>query len=323
MDDKKIILCACGCGQPVNIYKGIPRKFIKYHCIPMKNKTHSIESRKKMSESSKGKIHSEETKIKIGKSSKGHIVTEEMKKSMSEKQKGEKNHNYGKKTSDEIKIKISNSGKGLKRSNETRKKISEARIGRKLSEETILKISKSAKGRDGLKGEKNPMYGKKGEKNPFYGKKHSEQTKNKLAEITKKHIALNGNPMLGGNHTFESRMKMSQTKKKNNNIDESNEKWNEFLTPTYNAIRNSYTYKEWKKNIFKRDNYTCKFCGDDKGGNLNAHHKKTFFYILQKNNINTLDDALICTELWDTDNGITLCTKCHKREHKKNRNSVL
>ena len=32
-------------------------------------------------------------------------------------------------------------------------------------------------------------------------------------------------------------------------------------------------YRLWRKQIFERDNYTCQCCGDNKGGNLNAHHK--------------------------------------------------
>ena len=65
------------------------------------------------------------------------------------------------------------------------------------------KVSNGNKGKEGLKGEKHPMYGKhhseetrkkiseatKGENNPFYGKHHTEETKKKISEAKTKHIA--------------------------------------------------------------------------------------------------------------------------------------
>lgn len=65
----------------------------------------------------------------------------------------------------------------------------------------------------------------------------------------------------------------------------------------------SREYKKWRNDVFKRDNFTCQSCGDNKGGNLNAHHIKSY-----KNN----------PELRTTlSNGITLCETCHIETHKK------
>lgn len=67
-------------------------------------------------------------------------------------------------------------------------------------------------------------------------------------------------------------------------------------------IRNSGDYSEWRKAVFNRDNYTCQKCGK-KGGKLNAHHIKPF--------------ARYPSLRLVIENGITLCTDCHKGEHKR------
>lgn len=56
-------------------------------------------------------------------------------------------------------------------------------------------------------------------------------------------------------------------------------------------------YREWKRNVFKRDNYTCQRCGAKK--NLEAHHVK------EKINFPELK--------YDVENGVTLCHECHKK----------
>lgn len=68
--------------------------------------------------------------------------------------------------------------------------------------------------------------------------------------------------------------------------------------------------------FFERDNYTCQKCGKI-GGKLNAHHKKLFSQILKDNNICNTGDAFNCDELWDIDNGITLCeVGCHNKNRR-------
>lgn len=78
-------------------------------------------------------------------------------------------------------------------------------------------------------------------------------------------------------------------------------------------IQSCYKSRDWRKNIFERDNYTCVLCGA-RGGKLNVdHYPKAFAYILDDYNIQSLDDALNCPELWDTNNGRTLCVDCHRK----------
>jgi len=66
---------------------------------------------------------------------------------------------------------------------------------------------------------------------------------------------------------------------------------------------NRVEYKEWRKAVYERDNYTCQLCGDNRGGNLNAHHKKSFKDFPELR--------------YDADNGITLCQTCHREMHRK------
>ena len=57
----------------------------------------------------------------------------------------------------------------------------------------------------------------------------------------------------------------------------------------------------WSKQVMERDNYICQVCGDNKGGNLNAHHL---------NGWNAFPE-----QRFDLDNGETLCEDCHKDFH--------
>lgn len=58
-------------------------------------------------------------------------------------------------------------------------------------------------------------------------------------------------------------------------------------------------YKLWREAVFKRDNYTCRFCKRPKGGNLQADHIKPF--------------AIYPELRLSIDNGRTLCGECHKK----------
>lgn len=84
-----------------------------------------------------------------------------------------------------------------------------------------------------------------------------------------------------------------------------------------NLIRGSGKYRNWRESIFDRDNYTCQICHRE-GGQLNAHHIKSFKDLTEKYNITDLDDAIKCRELWNMNNGITLCNHCHKWIHSIN-----
>ena len=55
-------------------------------------------------------------------------------------------------------------------------------------------------------------------------------------------------------------------------------------------------YKEWRKSVYERDNYTCLSCGNG-NGKLEANHILPWYKYKEVR--------------YETDNGITLCQSCH------------
>jgi 5-methylcytosine-specific restriction endonuclease McrA len=90
------------------------------------------------------------------------------------------------------------------------------------------------------------------------------------------------------------------------------------VTPLRKSIRTCKKYRAQRASIFKRDDYTCQICGE-RSGALNAHHVKRFGLICDENNIQSLEEALVCQELWDNNNLVTLCEKCHQDVHRGSR----
>lgn len=84
---------------------------------------------------------------------------------------------------------------------------------------------------------------------------------------------------------------------------ENHPNWNVNITEEERIIkRKTFKDKHWRNLVFERDSYTCKCCGDDKGGNLNAHHLDGYHWAVKdRHNI---------------ENGITLCEDCHINFHK-------
>jgi 5-methylcytosine-specific restriction endonuclease McrA len=72
-------------------------------------------------------------------------------------------------------------------------------------------------------------------------------------------------------------------------------------------IRLSKRYQEWRKEVFERDGYRCTKCYDARGGNLEAHHDIPLSVLYREKEMGNDVD------LYDTSNGITLCTDCHKK----------
>lgn len=91
------------------------------------------------------------------------------------------------------------------------------------------------------------------------------------------------------------------------------------VTPVKNLIRSQFLYREWRAKIYERDDYTCQVCGErSKAGKrkeIHAHHIKHLADIIREFEIKTIQDAQNCGELWEINNGITMCVDCHKMAH--------
>lgn len=76
-------------------------------------------------------------------------------------------------------------------------------------------------------------------------------------------------------------------------------------------IRNLDNNYRWRKEILRRDNYQCVLCGSKK--KLEVDHIKPLSFLIKKNKIVTVEQAMLCKEFWNTDNGRVLCRQCHKQ----------
>lgn len=81
------------------------------------------------------------------------------------------------------------------------------------------------------------------------------------------------------------------------NSGERNNKWKGGITPINQQIRTSAEYKQWRKHVFNRDDFTCQACGE-RGAGLHADHELPF--------------ALFPDLRFEILNGRTLCVPCHK-----------
>ena len=94
---------------------------------------------------------------------------------------------------------------------------------------------------------------------------------------------------------YREKIKKSQLGSKNSN-------WKGGASPEYYRIKGSSTWRKLRKRIFERDNGICAICKEKKD-KWHIHH---------------LIHWDIARELiFDDDNVVTLCSKCHHRIHRK------
>ena len=210
----------------------------------------------------------------------------------------------GRKIAEETRLKIKKSlvgrvyPKGIPKSEETKRKISVALKGRPsikkgipMSEEQKIKISNSKKG---------ISYVNKGVKrNPL-----TEEHKQRIAESHKK-SGFKPPSALGRKQTQETINKRTAKvlgQQRPSMRGANNSSWKGGVTPENQKIRQSLEYKEWRRSVFKRDNYTCVLCGAKSGkGNpvvIHADHIKPFAYYPELR--------------FELSNGRTLCEPCHR-----------
>lgn len=124
------------------------------------------------------------------------------------------------------------------------------------------------------------------------GFKHSNESRKKMT------VAQTGNKKgLGHRKTEEYKKYWSEMRR-----GEKGTNWQGGITPENELVRHSVPYREWRKNVYERDEYTCQSC-KNKGGRLIVHHIENFASAVGKR--------------LDVDNGITFCTTCHNCFHKR------
>jgi hypothetical protein len=138
---------------------------------------------------------------------------------------------------------------------------------------------------------------KKVNKGYWKGKKRpnlfSEKSKEKMSDSAKgKH-----HYWLGKKMSKEHRIKMGIAHK-----GEKNNHWKGGISTENHKLRTSIEFRLWREAVFARDNWTCQNC-KIKGNELHPHHIKSFSKYPE------LRFAI--------DNGITLCSICHRKLHFK------
>jgi len=136
------------------------------------------------------------------------------------------------------------------------------------------------------------------------GKTHSEETRKKISNATKKQFKEKGHPFKGKKHTEESRIKMSKSRT-GKSIGKERWNWKGGVSSKNRLIRTNSKWKSWRNKVFERDNYTCqnkncKYCHNKKGiRTLHPHHKKQISKFPE-----------LC---FVVSNGVTLCSNYHLR----------
>lgn len=182
--------------------------------------------------------------------------------------------------SEETKAKIGAWGKGRKHTDETRQKITENNLGNKYN----------------------------------LGKKHSEETKIKISESSKGKVMSREAVEKTRQKLIGRKLSLAQRAKRSGQYAS---RWKGGISYLNLRIRQSAEYVTWRSKVYYRDNYTCTLCGrnrkNDNTTRLNADHIKAFSILLKENNIKTTEQAINCTNLWEVNNGRTLCVDCHKK----------
>jgi hypothetical protein len=128
-----------------------------------------------------------------------------------------------------------------------------------------------------------------------------EETSQKLSEASRGRIPWNK----GKTNVYpaETLAMMARAKKGKPNlfiVGEKHPQWKGGVETKDKVLRKSIEARLWREAVFARDGWVCQICSKI-GTVLNAHHKKSW-----------KDHPELRFAI---DNGITLCTKCHKQVH--------
>lgn len=153
------------------------------------------------------------------------------------------------------------------------------------------------------------------------GKKLSEEHKKKIAESGRAIQFKRGHTTNVGREPWNKGLKnryfwSKEARERNKNSPhyfsrgEEHPLWKGGVCKPSILIRASSRYGYWREFILKRDNRRCVICKSKK--QIEAHHITRLSKLIETHNIESLDDAYNCEELWDISNGETLCRECHK-----------
>ena len=132
----------------------------------------------------------------------------------------------------------------------------------------------------------------------------SKEARDKISKVK-----MGNTNWLGRKHSEETKRKISESHR-GIELKENNPNWKGGITSLYERIRKSFIYRQWRSDVYTRDDFTCQECGQV-GKRLNAHHIKSFSSVIRFYEITTIEQAFECDELWNINNGITLCEECH------------
>lgn len=108
---------------------------------------------------------------------------------------------------------------------------------------------------------------------------------------------------VGKNHSAETRARISRATRERTKRGSNHYAWTNGKHQRDSDGRRTPEYQAWRAAVFARDGFACQQCGDARGGNLHAHHIKTY--------------AEYPEMRLDVTNGVTLCGDCHERIHLK------
>lgn len=223
--------------------------------------------------------------------------TDKRVKKMSESHKGQVAWNKGLTKETDIRVKnISNSCKGRIPWSKGLTKETDKRLIR--SEEAKKNVRRANKARESWCKGKTKFTDERLER--------SAELRERLSESHKGQVAWNKGLSVETDERWRKRNEVFKG--------ENNSNWKGGRTSLSDKIRCCFKYRLWRSDVFTRDDFTCQKCGR-RGGTLNAHHAPdSFAFILEINDIKTVEQALDCEELWNINNGVALCAVCHPRK---------
>lgn len=150
--------------------------------------------------------------------------------------------------------------------------------------------AKNHKAAESKKGKPNPTFKEwRRTHSGWTGQKHTKEARLKQS-VAK----------LGKKYSLEKRIAQSARLQ-----DISIENWEGFVSTKTDRLKSSKQYKDWRRQVFERDNWTCQECGV-RNNKLHPHHIKA----------KSTHPELV----FEVSNGITLCKDCHRKTDSYGRN---